>query len=114
MKTDSVTLDIRNDVSHITIDKKIVRLSCKDDNTVGLSIEKSDVAALSPEMDVIEVIKDVDYYTGSYSITPLAKTSTTLPTKEKYLRQNITVEKVPYFQTYNAEDGYTVYIGELE
>ena len=114
MKTDSVALDIRNDVSHITIDKKVVKLSCKDDNSIGLSIEKDDVAALSPEMGVIEVIKDVDYYTGSYSITPLVKTSTTLPTKEKYLQQNITVEKVPYFQTYNVGDGYTVYIGELE
>lgn len=49
-------------------------------------------------------------YDGAYEVTPLADEATTLLTKEKYLDSNVTVNKVPYYETSNNEGGETVYI----
>ena len=52
---------------------------------------------------------DVDEYEGDYDVTPKANAQTVLPTQDKLLRDNVTVDKVPYYQTSN-EYGDTVYI----
>ena len=48
-------------------------------------------------------------YSGSYDIIPNQEDQT-LQTKDKILRENMLVEKIPYFETSN-EYGETVYIG---
>ena len=48
-------------------------------------------------------------YDGPYRATPEAWEEVTLKTKNKMLSDNITVEKVPYFEVGN-ETGNTVYI----
>lgn len=48
-------------------------------------------------------------YAGSYEITPIDDEQI-LNTKNKITREDITVKKIPYFQTSN-EYGDTVYIG---
>ena len=61
-------------------------------------------------------IFDVDFggtaqivpYGGSYIVTPKVEEQT-LPTKERYMNNDVTVYGVPYFQTSN-EYGDTVYI----
>lgn len=51
----------------------------------------------------------VDEYTGKYMVVPLADEEQILETKNKKMTDNVTVKKVPYFETSN-EDGTTVYI----
>lgn len=48
-------------------------------------------------------------YRGDYVVTPKADTATTLSTKGKTMLDNVTVQKVPYYETSN-DKGYTVYI----
>lgn len=50
-------------------------------------------------------------YNGAYDVTPLADASTTLLTAQKFMDGNVTVNKIPYYETSNEDDGETVYIG---
>lgn len=52
---------------------------------------------------------DYDIYDGKYEIIPNSATQT-LPTRNKLLTTDITIEKIPYFETSNTS-GTTVYIG---
>lgn len=49
-------------------------------------------------------------YTGDYQITPSAHEDRTLETKGKYLNRDVTVLKIPTWETSNTSDGYTFYI----
>ena len=50
-------------------------------------------------------------YKGLYKIKPLADYDVVLNTKNKILDKNITVLKIPYYETSNTFDGLTVVIG---
>ncbi len=51
-------------------------------------------------------------YTGDYTVRSQVEEDYELPTAQKYLAKNITVEKIPYYETDNLSDGLTVYIGK--
>lgn len=50
-------------------------------------------------------------YNGSYEVTPKV-TSQTLPTRDKFMIDDMTVEAIPYFETSNNSGGTTVYIAK--
>ena len=50
-------------------------------------------------------------YKGLYKIKPLADYDVILNTKNKILEKDITVLKIPYYETSNTFDGLTVVIG---
>lgn len=50
-------------------------------------------------------------YDGIYEVTPLAQLDIVLDTANKILQNNVTVNKIPYFQTSNLSGGYTATIG---
>lgn len=50
-------------------------------------------------------------YTGDYSVIPKAHKETILETKGLTMTDNVVVLKIPYYETSNVRDGYTVYIG---
>lgn len=87
-----------------------------NDSGVTLTAEESEGALLSVEAD--EVTLDAETciyvggtgtpYSGPYEVTPKVDEQT-LPTKERYMNDDVTVYGVPYFQTSN-EYGDTVYI----
>lgn len=52
-----------------------------------------------------------EFYDGAYSVHSKANEVQILPTANKQLTKNITVEKIPYFETSNLSDGITAYIG---
>lgn len=52
-----------------------------------------------------------DIYDGEYTVHSEAHEVQTLPTANKHLVKNITVEKIPYYETSNLSDGITIYIG---
>lgn len=51
-----------------------------------------------------------DVYEGSYNVTPKTVEQTML-TAEKYMLENVTVRKIPYYESSNSGGGSTVYIG---
>jgi len=54
-------------------------------------------------------IEEVPVYHGDYEVIPDANNDQILYTSNKILKDDITVKKVPYFETHN-ESGTTVYI----
>lgn len=58
-----------------------------------------------------EFYDDIVYYDGDYVVTPKAYDQTVLETDGLYMRDNVVVLEVPYFETSNIQNGYTVYIG---
>lgn len=51
------------------------------------------------------------HYRGETTITPKAFAEQVLKTQGKYVEQDITIQKVPYWETSNT-DGLTVYIAD--
>ena len=51
-------------------------------------------------------------YDGTYEVTPMADNTITLNTAQTYMTSDVTVKKIPYFETTNDMGGNTVYIGE--
>lgn len=49
-------------------------------------------------------------YTGDYIITPMPYESQTMDTRNKLMRDDVTVLAIPYFETSNTS-GITIYIG---
>lgn len=49
-------------------------------------------------------------YDGEYEVVPQAHGAVTLETAQKYMDANVTVTKIPYFETSNATGGETAYI----
>lgn len=53
--------------------------------------------------------KDKPFYLGEYEVTPTTSTQV-LPTKDTVMIDNVTIKKVPYYETENEFGGSTVYI----
>ena len=49
-------------------------------------------------------------YTGEYEVTPKVEAQT-MPTKDKVLIEDMTVNAIPYFDVSNSSGGSTVFIG---
>lgn len=58
-----------------------------------------------------EFYDNIDYYDGDYVVKPKAYEQTVLETDGLCMRDNVVVLEVPYFETSNIQNGYTVYIG---
>lgn len=52
------------------------------------------------------------YYHGPYVVTPLVNNEVVLPTDGLVMTDDVTVLKVPYFETSNPSGGNTATIGE--
>lgn len=55
--------------------------------------------------------KPLPLYDGAYSVTPSTTGAQTMRTAGKLMDADITVQKIPYFETSNTSDGVTVIIG---
>ncbi|MFA6873509.1 MAG: hypothetical protein WCQ86_05970 [Bacteroidaceae bacterium] len=51
-------------------------------------------------------------YSGDYEVVPNAFSAQVLPTANKSLMQDVVVQKIPYYETSNVQQGITVYIAE--
>lgn len=56
---------------------------------------------------------DIPDYDGSYTVRPEVEPQT-LETREKVMRENMTVQAIPYHEVDNPQDGQTVIIGGIE
>lgn len=74
-----------------------------------------DVSAKRPEIEfALENVRVINTgsappYEGDYTVVPKADAPVILPTKNKLLRDDVTVTKIPYYETSNPL-GDTVYI----
>lgn len=50
-----------------------------------------------------------DPYVGEYTVTPTVEEQI-MQTKEKIMRDDVTIQAIPYFEVSNTSDGVTVYI----
>lgn len=56
------------------------------------------------------VPSEAEIYSGAYNVTPQATASQTLFTANKFMKNNLTVEEIPYAETDNDSQGVTVSI----
>lgn len=82
-----------------------------DEATIEINIEDVYRNVDFENYQEIKIREDVEYYTGSYSVTPKPDEKTTLATKDKFLSQNVVVQKIPYYEVDNQFNGTTVIIG---
>lgn len=62
------------------------------------------------ESTIINIIHNVPTYEGDYVVVPHTEDDIVLETKQKMMTSDVTVKKIPYFETSNVS-GVTVYIG---
>lgn len=79
-----------------------------------INVENAVEQKVDIEQDIIivPVYEDVPLYEGEYGVTPKV-TEQTLPTAQKFLARDVTIEKIPYFEVSNNSGGTTASIGEV-
>ena len=60
---------------------------------------------------VLHYASDAEEYTGSYEVTPQVEAQR-LETKGKIMREDVQIQKIPYYETSNTAGGSTVYIAK--
>lgn len=67
---------------------------------------------LGVKQDVITipVYKDIPEYQGGYDVTPKV-VEQKMETKDKVMRDDVTIKSIPFFNVSNTSGGSTVYIG---
>lgn len=93
--------------------EKVKEISVKVEKEKGVYVGVVTPKPIDVKFDntVIEVAETVGDYEGDYDVTPKAYERVVLPTAHKLLDKNVTVQKVPYFETSN-QYGDTVYIAK--
>lgn len=77
--------------------------------TVTFSPPSLDVTLQNP---VAREYVGFDIYDGDYTVDPSAHEDIVLPTKNKAMLDDVTVNKIYYAEVSNPADGVTVYIAE--
>lgn len=98
------------DVQFVENDASFVALFEEMDASFPTIFEESDNTFDALFGEIIKVYDDVPEYVGEYEVTPKV-TEQTLPTAQKFLARDVTIEKIPYFEVSNNSGGNTVFIG---
>ena len=88
----------------------VIKLKVQDSTNIRLNPSGGDAARFIIG-DSVQFVTG-DPYEGPYEVTPKAHNSVILETKEKVMNDDITVLKIPYYETSNLFDGKTAYIAE--
>ena len=98
------------DVRFEEIDASFTTLFEENDMSFVASFEKNDMVFDASFGEIIKVYDDVPQYEGVYEVTPKVSEQS-LPTAQKFLARDVTIEKIPYFEVGNTSGGTTVTIG---
>lgn len=82
--------------------------------TVGLNINVNQMelkANIRNFQRVIATEDSVEKYDGKYEVTPTVH-GETLPTNQKFMEKDLTVNPIPIYETTNNSGGQTVYIAK--
>ena len=86
----------------------MVRLKVSSDQVVTLHIGKPTHLTMSTELGR-PVYLGGEPYDGPYDVTPKV-TAQTLQTAQKFMREDVSVRAIPYFDVSNPAGGNTIYI----
>lgn len=67
-------------------------------------------AAVAVGVSPVQIVEHQNLYTGEYTITPDI-TPVVLPTRDKLMAEDVTVHKIPLWETGNPQGGTTILIG---
>lgn len=68
------------------------------------------IAADMGEVQIVTEYIGGELYEGNYLVTPKV-TEQTMPTKDKVMRDDVTIKSIPFFNVGNTSGGTTAYIG---
>ena len=112
----TATLNTAQSVCELSVGVDIAELGVSSaDVQMDVSVETYDlgVASMSADLNIESPIviggSVLPAYAGEYIVTPKAYEDQTLATKNKRMKDNVTVKAVPYWETSNKY-GETVYI----
>ena len=94
-----VRMTIEQKPIRMTVENKTISMAVNPQKSIQMKVEKA--VAISVEGNT---------YEGSYEVTPTVD-GLTMETKEKYMKDNVTVNPIPFFSVGNNSGGNTVYIG---
>lgn len=80
-------------------------------NTVKINGKVHSTGAITGVVAISSTEGRPESYHGEYEVTPKTNTSVTLETKGLLMADDVVISKVPYYETSNIQNGYTVYIG---
>lgn len=87
----------------------IVNVSTNSNNIIDVSVNNSSLNVNIGKYAII--FEDAEEYDGEYVVIPKAGIDVELNTSKKFLKNNIIVKEIPYYETSNSAGGDTVYIG---
>lgn len=87
-----------------------INLAVMTDATVILNVAQQEPIGLVAESSIS--INNAPNYDGPYEVTPKAWDEQILATDGKLMTDDVTVFRVPYYETVNLFDGKTAYIAE--
>lgn len=77
---------------------------------VGFLTENQDIVSDFGEVQTVTKYIGGELYEGDYFVTPKT-TAQTIPTKDKVMVKDMTVNSIPFFNVSNTSGGTTAYIG---
>ena len=81
------------------VERKSITMTVNPQKSVQMKVEKAVTVGVSSRT-----------YEGSYEVIPMVD-GQIMETKEKYMKDDVTVHPIPYFSVGNNSGGNTVYIG---
>ena len=67
-------------------------------------------AAVAVGVAPVQIVAHQNLYTGEYAVTPDI-TPVVLPTRDKLMADDVTIHKIPLWETGNPQGGTTILIG---
>ena len=89
--------------------KELIYLDIELTKKSNLQVDLNKVCTINGGLTIPSSV-NAKTYDGEYVVIPTFKTKT-LETKQKLMKENVTVEKIPVFKAENLGGGYTVVIG---
>lgn len=90
----------------------IKAFECLTGHISGLCTLSGELSCKGGLSGKLSTVINYNVYSGEYEVVPSAFNTQVLPTANKVLKKDVTVQKVPYFETSNVQNGVTVYIAE--
>ena len=87
-----------------------MKLNISSNKTLDLKTNKNSKNAKIGGLEDSVFTYQAPVYDGEYNVIPKAYEEQVLQTKEKTLLENVTVQKVPYYEVSNTSGGNTVNI----
>lgn len=92
-----------------SVERKSIQMTVGSQKSVTMTIASQKSIKMTVEKAVAIGISGRTYE-GSYEVTPTVE-GHTMETKEKYMKDDVTIHPIPYFSVGNNSGGNTVFIG---